>query len=198
MKARRKTRPYRMQARAESAAQTRRQILAAAATLAAERHFDEFSLADVAAEAGVTVQTVLRRFGSKDGLLEEAAAAGSGEVRAQRFAAPKGDVAAAVHGLIEHHEAWGDTSVHFLSQAGRTPAMKKLTDGGRRLHHEWVDHVFKPWLAAERDPAARKRRRAKLAAVTDVYAWKVLRRDLGLDPAEAELAVRELVEASLR
>jgi hypothetical protein len=43
--------------------------------------------------------------------------------------------------------------------------------------------------------AARQRRLAQLVAVTDVYTWKLLRRDKGLSRDQTVLAVRELVEA---
>ena len=60
-----------MRARAESAAATRARILEAA-TAAMRRQFrPEVRLDAVAAEAGVTVQTVLRIFGSKRQLLDE-------------------------------------------------------------------------------------------------------------------------------
>ena len=66
-------RAYRMVARAEAAEATARAIIAAARRLFSELPYDEVSLPAVAAAAGVTVQTLLRRFGSKDGLFAAAA-----------------------------------------------------------------------------------------------------------------------------
>ena len=40
----------------------------------------------------------------------------------------------------------------------------------------------------------RKRRTAELVAVTDLYMWRILRRDLGLSRDETEAAVRDIVE----
>ncbi len=37
-----------------------------------------------------------------------------------------------------------------------------------------------------------RHRGTQLAAITDVYAWKVLRLDLGLERAKAEAALRDL------
>lgn len=62
-------RPYRMRARVEAAAETGRRILRAAIGLGPEILSDQATLDDVAERAGVTVQTVLRRFGSKEGLI---------------------------------------------------------------------------------------------------------------------------------
>lgn len=183
-----------MGARAAAAATTHRRIVEAAIRLIGERPYDEVSLAEVAGAAGVTVQTVLRRFGSKDQLAAAATAHGVEEVRRARATAPVGDVAGAVRNLIAHYEAWGDRSIRFLAQEQRTPAMRRVTDAGRALHHEWVARVFAPWLAAA-GGAARTRLRARLIAATDVYVWKIMRRDLGLAPRATEAAMRELVAA---
>ena len=75
-------RPYRMQARARAAEATAQAIIAAACALFAERPYDEVSLPVIAERAGITVQTVLRRFGSKEELFAVAAQQRSGQIRA--------------------------------------------------------------------------------------------------------------------
>ena len=45
--------------------------------------------------------------------------------------------------------------------------------------------------------AQRKRSLGQLTAVTDVYTWKVLRRDLGLSRQEAQASIRDLVDQIL-
>ena len=57
-----------MGARAESTAATRRSIADAFLALFAEQHYGDITLDAVAARAGVSVQTVIRHFGSKDEL----------------------------------------------------------------------------------------------------------------------------------
>lgn len=194
MKSSRRTRIYRMSARAKAAASTHTRILEVAIRQFSDRFYDEVSLAEVAREAGVTVQTVLRRFGSKEGLTEAATAVGVERVRIERWTSPPGDLDAAVRGLLAHYEMWGDRSLRFLAQEQRVAAMGRVVDAGRALHHEWVDHVFAPWLARKRG-AVRARLRARLIAVTDVYVWKIVRRDLGLDSRAVEVTLRELVTA---
>ena len=183
-----------MDTRAKAASATHGRILEAAIRQLGERFYDEVALADVAGEAGVTVQTVLRRFGSKEGLTEAATALGVSRVRAERWSSPPGDLDAAVRGLVGHYEAWGERSLRFLAQEERIPAMRGVVEAGRALHREWVEHAFAPWLAKKRGPA-RDRLRARLVAVTDVYVWKVVRRDLGLDARATETTLRELVAA---
>jgi AcrR family transcriptional regulator len=62
-------RPYRSPRRVEQAAQTRAAVLAAAASLFAERGWAATGMRDVAREAGVSVETVYAGFGSKADLL---------------------------------------------------------------------------------------------------------------------------------
>lgn len=187
-------RPYRMGARAEAAAETRRRILDAVIGLHMERYYDQISLDDVAGRAGVTVQTVLRRFGSKDRLIDAASEEVRGRVLGQRGEAPVGDVAGAVKNLLDHYEEWGDSALRLLTQEDRVPAFRKATDAGRALHREWVERTFAP-LLAERTDEARERLLAQLVAVCDVYVWKVLSRDLGLSREQTELALIEMIVA---
>ena len=187
-------RPYRMQARAEAAAETGRRILEAVIELHRERFFDQVSLEDIAERAGVTVQTVLRRFGSKEQLIEAAAEEGNRQVTHQRDQAPVGDIEGAVKNLMEHYEEWGETALRLLAQEERVPAFRAVTDAGRALHHEWVERTFAP-LLAERTGTARQRLLAELIAICDVYFWKLLRRDLRLSREQTELALKEMILA---
>jgi AcrR family transcriptional regulator len=187
-------RVYRMGARAEAAEETRWRILDAVIGLHMERYYDQISLDDVAKRAGVTVQTVLRRFGSKDGLIEAASEAARERVISQRDEAPVGDIAGAVENLVDHYEEWGESSLRLLAQEDRVPAFRKATDAGRTLHYEWVGRAFAP-LLVERSGEARERLLAELVAVCDVYVWKVLRLDLGLGREQTELALREMIFA---
>jgi AcrR family transcriptional regulator len=61
-------RRYESTRRQEQAAQTRRDILAAAGTLFRDQGYAATSMPSIAAEAGVVVETVYRAFGSKAGL----------------------------------------------------------------------------------------------------------------------------------
>src|SRR5919206_4535700 len=135
-------RPYRMVARAEAAQATGRAIITAARRLFRELPYDEVSLPAVAADAGVTVQTVLRRFGSKDRLFAAAARERSEEIRAEREAGTAGEVS---H-LVEHYERWGDEQRHLVAHEARTPAIRTVTDAGREYHRDWVARSYGPRL----------------------------------------------------
>lgn len=187
-------RPYRMGARAEAAEETRLRILDAVIGLHMERYYDQISLDDVAERAGVTVQTVLRRFDSKDQLIDVASEVARERVMSQRSEAPVGDIAGVVENLVDHYEEWGDGVLRLLAQEDRVPAFRKATDAGRTLHYEWVERTFAP-LLAERAGEARERLLAELVAVCDVYFWKILSRDLGLSREQTVLAMRETIIA---
>jgi AcrR family transcriptional regulator len=187
-----RSRPYRMSNRAAAAEQTAQDILEATVALYSERFFDQVALEDVAERAGVTVRTVLRRFESKDRLLDAAGQWAEAKVESARAAVDAGDVAAAVSRAVDDYERHGDAIMRWLGQEERVPLLRRLADRGRRLHHEWVERVFAPQLA-RRSGADRRRLYAQLVAATDVYTWKLLRRDLRLGRSQTERAIGELV-----
>ncbi len=190
----RNKRAYRMGARAEAAEETRLRILDAVIGLHMERYYDQVSLEDVAQRAGVTVQTVLRRFGSKDRLIDAASEVVRERVMRQRGEAPVGDIAGAVENLVDHYEEWGENVLRLLAQEDRVSAFRRTAEAGRALHYEWVERTFEPMLT-ERDGEDRRRLMAQLVAVCDVYVWKILSLDLGLSREQTELAIREMILA---
>ena len=182
-----------MVARADAAEATGERILEAARQQFGVLLYDQVSLKTVADQASVTVQTVIRRFGSKESLLAAVAKWRSAQIRDQRDAAPAGDIAAATRNLIDSYERWGDEQLHLLAQERRTETVAGAVASGRSYHRAWIERVFAPWLDGLAAPQ-RRRRAAELVAVTDLYTWRILRRDLGLDRDETEAAVRDLVE----
>ena len=185
-----------MIARAEATATTAERILDAAVEVFWELPTDQISLDEIARRAGVTVQTVIRRFGGRDGLLAAAVERESEKVRRQRDEAVPGDLAGAVRVLIEHYEVIGDRGLRMLAEEERIPALKAIVDRGRTMHRAWCARVFAPTLARLRG-LERERRLAQFVAVGDVYTWKLLRRDAGLSRRQTELAVIELLNPLL-
>lgn len=186
-------RPYRMVARAEAAAATAERILDAAVEMFTERPYEDVSLDLIAAESGVTKRTLLRRFESKEALFGVAMQRAVGEMVAHRDAAPVGDVHGAVANVVGQYERWGTNRLRLLAQEDRIPVVAEWVQGGRAYHWDWVARVFAPQLAGLRG-AARKRRVAALVALTDVYTWKLLRRDLGLSRADTERTLIDLID----
>src|SRR4030088_1845490 len=185
-------RPYRMGVRAVSAMANGESILAAARRMFGERRYDQVSLDDIAAQAGVTERTVVRRFGSKELLFQAAGAERAASIRRTRDEVPAGDIGKAVKLLVATYEDWGDEVLHLLSQERGLAGVTNTVEAGRRYHAAWVERAFSP-LLGELPAAVRRRRLGELVAVTDIYHWKVLRRDVGLSRAEVEASLRELI-----
>lgn len=189
-------RAYDMSGRAAEARRTGERILEAAYARFRRDEFEQVTLEAIAADAGVTVQTVIRRFGSKEGLVRALVAVVTPEVETQRGTAPVGDIRGAVANLVEHYEAEGDLSLHLLRQERRVPAFADVTAIGKRVHLDWTTRVFAPWLEAQTGPA-RDRLTAQVVAVCDAYTWFLLRRQHGLSRRQTEIALAELLEGLL-
>ncbi len=184
-----------MAKRADSAAETRRRIVGSTIELHGERFHDQITLEDIAERAGVTVPTVLRHFGSKDGLMDAAGEVGATDVGEQRAQAPVGDVPGIVDNVFDHYEEWGQSVLMALAQENRVPQLATMTARGRRMHREWVRTVFAPFLAGDGPDGVLE---AQLAALTDIYVWKLLRHDHGLGRDQAAAAVTGMIEAIVR
>ena len=146
----------------------------------------------MAADAGVSTRTVLRHFGSREGLFDAAGRREAARIRAQRDTAPPGDVPAAVAVLVEHCEELGDRVLRLLAEEDRVPALRAIAEEGRAVHRAWCRRVFADALSPL-DGVARDRRLGQLVAVCDVQTWRLLRRDAGLSRRQTELALVELL-----
>jgi TetR/AcrR family transcriptional regulator, regulator of autoinduction and epiphytic fitness len=124
-------RRYDSRRRREQAAQTRQDILAAAGALFRERGYPGTSMTQIAAEAGVVVETVYRGFGSKRGLFRavmEAVLAGG---------AARGDVPVeerpAIRAVIEEPDPRRQVALYVATQPGlhrrAGPLLRALRDG---------------------------------------------------------------------
>jgi AcrR family transcriptional regulator len=188
------TRTYRQSARATATERTRRSIIAATIDLQSERLAAEVSLDAIAERSGVSVATILRHFGSRAALIDASISAMNAQVAEERRA-PTGDVDAAMRILLDHYEQRGDFALLMLAQENSYDHVRRMTDVGKRLHRSWVAEVFGPWLPES--PAARTELLDLLVVATDVYTWKLLRRDRGLSRTTTQRRMTALVTAVL-
>lgn len=160
----------------------------------------DVTLNAVAARAGVTVQTVIRRFGDRKGLINATAEAASARVAGQRDAAPAGDVRAAVDNLMEHYETTATLALKMLAEEESSPVLAEIIEAGRRLHRQWCERVFAPFLDPNflPDGTDRERRLAQFVTLCDVYTWKLLRLDAGLGRDQVALSLSEMLEPFTR
>lgn len=178
-------RPYRQTVRAQRAAATRRSILDAVRHLAGEIPLSAITLAAVAERADVSVQTVLRHFGSREKLLDATLEYFLAEVGDDRRVIP-GDVDDAVRTVVEHYERFGDTVMMVLTQESIDATAAQIGAVGREFHDRWVRESFRP---------SEERAHRLLVVATDLYTWKLLRRDRALSAADTEDHMRLLCRA---
>lgn len=176
-----------MELRAAAAKATRERILEAAGEAFLDSWYDDVTLVAVAQRAGVSTQTVINHFGSKEQLFTTVHERFGAEVRSRRYAPEPGDVTGAVEALLEDYERTGDAVMRLLALEEKAPAVQPLIALGRRSHREWVDTMFG---APELTPL--------LVVATDVYTWKLLRRDQGMSRDETAAAILRIVQALLQ
>jgi AcrR family transcriptional regulator len=190
------TRTYTMRARAAQAEQTRDRILDAVLSLVDEVPLVACTLPAVAERADVSVQTVLRAFGSREGLFEAALERSLPVVLAERPADPN-DRRRTIEALIDHYETRGDGVLLLLGQETWEPFAARVTTIGKRLHREWVEAAFAEAVGGS-DGASRIELVDLLVAATDVYAWKLWRRDAGRSRNETVDRMLRLVASITR
>jgi len=186
-------RSYSQTTRAASAAENGQRIVDAFIDRLLTQWFDEFTLDQVAADAGVTVQTVIRRFGGKEGLLDEAARAMGARINAKR-GHPVGSITEFVNNLYADYEQTGDAVMRLLALELRHPSVLQVTNHGRREHRNWVTTCMENFLA----PLTAEDRQSvvdTLVIASDVYAWKLLRRDMKRSIPEAKSITAKMIEA---
>jgi len=181
-------RPYRMTARAAAVAATRARILEAAVECFMGFWYEEVGLAAVAERAGVSTQTVINHFGSKEALAEAAYTERIRRIESRRFAPEAGDLPALVSALVDDYEELGDAMVRVLAAEDRVPGVRRQIAEGREGHRRWC----RDKLGASEEALP------TVVAAADVYMWKLLRRDQGLSRAATEDAMLRLVRAALR
>jgi AcrR family transcriptional regulator len=190
-------RAYDMSNRAAQAEATRERIRQAAVALYRENALDGFTLEEVAQRAEVTVQTVLRAFKSKDQLIMTALIKLGEETQPIKIPRVPGDIDEAVTIFFDLYEEVGGFVIQQLGDEPRLPGIKLDLDAGRQGHANWVEEAFAPQLVRQSGEARARLFRALMVA-TDVYVWKLLRRDQKLDRIDAEAVMRQLINGVIR
>jgi AcrR family transcriptional regulator len=186
---------YRMVARAEGMSATRERIVHAALTLAIEQAFEDITLVAIARAAGVSHQTVLNHFESKEKVAAAAAEMLSLQTQAARDKAVPNDPVGAIAILVGEYERFGDAGARWAMASERLGSLAPMLDRARAGHQAWLERIFAEHLP--KTPAARRRALHALHAATDVYVWKLLRRDLQLARTDTERIMLHLVNGVL-
>ncbi|MGO4592728.1 TetR/AcrR family transcriptional regulator [Leifsonia sp. 2TAF2] len=203
-------REYRMSARAASAGATAERIIDAMLARFATTPYEHIRLDDVAADAGVTVQTLIRRFGGKGPLMVAVVDRELGRIVAARESAhgaavresPDGASAGAgaagtIAALVAHYEVYGALILKMYSEAPLVPGLDERAARGRAYHVDWCRRTFERYLDRGLDDETRSIRLAQIVVICDATAWRILRFDGKLTPAETERAVADLLRPLL-
>jgi AcrR family transcriptional regulator len=187
-------RQYRMNVRARRSEETANRIRGMALERFLSRPYDDVTLAEVAEAAGVTVPTLIAHFGRKEDLFVAACEDWGYRMIELRGEAPVGDHVGAVGNLLEHYEAEGEFILHLLAEEDRFPAVRAMTDEGRKFHREWVERIFEPSLRSLRG-ARREQLVIQLIVATDLLTWKLIRLDMKLSRRHTEAAIVQMVDS---
>ena len=182
------TRTYSMDVRSRGIAENRVEVQRAVVGLAGEQRLADISLADIAERSGVSVRTLLRYYGTKDGLLRTVVNELQDVPLGDRPVLP-GDVDGALAALSEDYEANGRLMLMLLAQEDTDPIAQLVTRRGKESHRRWVCAQF------ELDPAVDAEQVDLLVVCTDLYTWKLLRLDRRLPQEEVVGRTAALVRA---
>ena len=188
-------RGYAMAARADGMAATRDRIVQAMLRLALEQAYEDITLVAIAEDAGVSHQTVLNHFESKEKVGAAAAEVLSRQTETNRDQAKAGDHAGAITILVGEYERFGDAGARWAATSERLGSLAAMLDEARAKHQAWLERIFSSRLP--KAPESRRRAIHALHAATDVYTWKLLRRDLRLSRAEVERIMLDLANGVL-
>ncbi len=187
------TRPYQMDKRSEMSAKTAQDIVKAVISLWHELPLKEITLEKIAARAGVTTRTIMRRFGSKEGLFKACLQNKVSDYQSQREKAEVGNIEVSVSFLLKDYEAHGDALIKTLAVENDLQVAHQALDAGRKYHRDWCQRIFEPYLTLQDRNSYEQKLRGFIAA-TEFYLWKLLRRDLNYSFDETKETFIRLVK----
>lgn len=188
-----KSRTYTMTERADRVDETRERIVRTARALFRERWYDEVTLGQIAEAGGVSHQTVLNHFKSKEGVFGAVLASAEAEAIALDSQSAAEDVDTAIRMLLQRYEQMGLENARFVVQEHRSPALREALERARAQHRAWVEQTFIAYLPSS--GPARRRKIAALVLGTEVMAWKAVRHDYGFSKADTAAAMTDAIKA---
>ena len=144
------TRPYRMTVRAKDAELTAERIVDAMLARLASTPYEHIRIEDIAADAGVTGQTVIRRFGSKAALMNATVERELGRIVAAREAAAHASAVDTIRDLVLHYERYGALILKTYSEAPLVPGLPRDHRAGTRVPRGLVPTSLHPRPATHR------------------------------------------------
>lgn len=191
MKSRKNT--YNNTNRQIKAEETKLSIIKALGKLWTQYSINEITLDMIAEEANVTKRTILRKFGSKEGLLTESLRYDPAEIAAKRNQAKPGDIDDILKTLLTNYENMGDAAMRTIKLESELEVARQIGDRGRKLHRDWCKKVFAPFLPSSKSPDF-EIQLTSFISVTEIYLWKLMRKDLKLSKKKTCAVFKNMLE----
>ncbi len=173
-----KSNSYKADIQSEVKIRTRQRILDAVRELFLEKWIDQLTLLDISQRAGVTVQTLLRHFDSRELLIltavDEIDLGGS----QCEVVSHQGNLQSIIKALTDYYEIYGLWILRAIAQEDRFSQLNNAITRFRLQHREWVQLSFEVYLRAL-SPQSRQLLEDQLYSLTEVYLWRIYRIDLG-------------------
>ena len=167
-----------MSERARQVVLNDRKIMNAMSDLWLKMPLSEITLDKVSQKSGVTTRTILRKFGSKDGLLKACIENDADRFTQKRMQVTPGDLNGILDAILDEYERMGDALIRTLTIEYSYPSTQGMLQKARTMHREWCEFVFEPYLPSKSSESFETVLSAFIAG-TEFYLWKLLRRDLG-------------------
>ena len=192
--------------RERMAEQTRREIISAARRLFAERGYAATAINDIADQAGVAVQTIYARLGSKRGMLlalidliDDEADVDQHAAAVLNAATPRAALGAGIRLTRTFQERCGDIIDALFTAAGAEPELAAAVAEAQRRHREGaritIERIQR--LHGLRDAVPPQHAQALFALTTNHEAWRELVRGYRLDWDTAESRLIDALSRAL-
>ncbi len=172
---------------------TKHEIINAFGRLWNQYSIKEITLEMVSNESGVTTRTIMRKFGSKVGLLTESLPILTAQVEAQRKVTKAGDIDAILQALLSNYESMGEAAIRTINLESELEIAREIGRKGRELHRNWCIQMFSPYLPEQNTPEFEIQLNSFIAA-TEIYLWKLMRKDLKLSREKTLAIFKNMVE----
>lgn len=172
---------------------TKMEIIKAFGNLWSRHSIKDITLEMVAKEAGVTTKTILRKFESKGGLTKESLSYLAAEIESERTLTKVGNVDQILKALLSNYEKMGEAAIRTINLESELEIARQIGAKGRDLHREWCIRMFAPYLP-QKQSVNYEIQLTSLIVATEIYLWKLMRKDLKLSKGETFSIFKNLVE----
>ena len=139
----------------------------------------------------------VEKYGSKEGLLEAVIKSKAADFMLVRNQTKAATWQEAVRALHAEYEQMGDAVLRTLQLENTYPVARKIAAHGRAYHAKWCAETFREFLPAAKSKGY-KHQLIALIAATDLYIWKLLRRDMRCSQKETVEIMQQMIKRLIK